>query len=146
MNKFLNFITGHASPELTQKTLTFLRVSTGLLLMTTGSLIFIGGTSNLQFIGSTMANFGIHFWPIMWGILAASTEFFGGLALVFGLATRLAAVFLSCVMIVAITFHINKGDPVSVFGFALILLVIFVSFVVMGAGKYSVDAYLHKKL
>lgn len=146
MKKILNYITSYASPELTQKALLFMRICVGLFMVTSGLLKFIGGTPTFQFLGSTMANFGIHFMPIMWGFLAACAEFFGGFGLALGLATRFASALLCCVMIVAVMFHLHNGDPISIVGFPLMMLVVFLSFSVMGTGKYSVDAYLRKKL
>lgn len=142
MNKFLDLI-NYSSPELTQKALLFMRICVGLFMITEGSLKFMGGLETLKWVGSAIQNFGIHFWPTAWGFLAASAEFFGGIGLLLGLSTRLATIFLICVMIVALTMHIKKGDSIAVFGFPLMMLIVFISFFIMGGGKYSLDYYFN---
>ena len=75
------------------------------------------------------------------GPLAAFVEFFGGLAVLTGLLTRLAGLGLSLVMLGAIAFvHLPAGffAPKG-FEFPLSLLGIAVSLAIAGAGRYSLD-------
>ena len=88
-----------------------------------------------------MKNFGITFWPIAWGLAASYAEFFGGICLIFGLGTRIAALLISCVMIVALTYHLKNGDSVSVYEYPLFLLIVAVSIIISGGGNYSLDYY-----
>jgi putative oxidoreductase len=75
------------------------------------------------------------------GPLTALVEFFGGLALVSGLLTRLASVGLALVMLGAIAFvHLPAGffAPKGV-EFPLTLLAATVAFALTGAGRFSLD-------
>jgi len=71
-------------------------------------------------------------------------EFFGGLALVFGLFTRLASVGLAANMIGAITLvHLRNGFFLpNGYEFALTLLAASIALVLAGAGAWSLDAWL----
>jgi putative oxidoreductase len=79
--------------------------------------------------------------PGLTGPLTALVEFFGGLALIFGLLTRLAGFGLAITMLGAIAIvHLKNGffGP-SGFEFPLALLAGAVSVALTGAGRYSLD-------
>jgi len=81
-------------------------------------------------------------------LLAAVSEFGGGLALIIGLLTPLAMFGLACTMLVAIfTVHVPRGDPfVNSRGpsFELAALYLAISLLIMlsGPGMLSLDARL----
>jgi putative oxidoreductase len=78
-------------------------------------------------------------------LLAGSAEFFGGLALLFGVLVRPAAAALAFAMVVAIfSVHFEKGLFLANNGyeFGLALLAASVSLLIVGAGRLSVDAAL----
>ena len=80
---------------------------------------------------------------------AGGAEFFGGLLLIAGLLVRPTAFVLAMTMLVAIvTVHLQNGLFMSNNGyeFALALLVISVGLALRGAGSFSVDNLLQKKL
>ncbi len=85
--------------------------------------------------------------------LAAFSEFGGGFALVFGLLTQLAALGITCTMLVAIfTVHLPHGDPFvnlkggSSYELAAVYLAVMIVLLLRGPGKFSLDALLcHKK-
>ena len=73
--------------------------------------------------------------------LAALSEFGGGIALILGLLTSLAMLGLFFTMAVAVHMHaVIKGDPfVNGYELATVYLVLSLMFVIVGAGKFSVD-------
>jgi len=142
MNNYLFDLFVPASQELSDMALAFMRIGIGVLTIGHGLPKIMGGTAVWRSLGGVMGVLGIHFLPTLWGFLAACAEFFGGIALTLGLGTRIAAFFLSCMMIVAFMMHKNNKDDFTVYSFALSMLVIFLSFMVMGGGVWSVDMYL----
>jgi putative oxidoreductase len=81
--------------------------------------------------------------------LAAFSEFGGGIAILIGLLTQLAALGIACVMLVAIFMvHIPKGDPFvghgSSWELAAVYLAIMTALVLRGAGCFSLDARIFK--
>ncbi|HEU4697674.1 MAG TPA: DoxX family protein [Gemmatimonadales bacterium] len=85
--------------------------------------------------------------PGVLGPLTALVEFFGGLALVAGLLTRLASVGLAIVMLGAIfTVHLKNGFflPAGI-EFAFALLGAAVALALAGPGAWSLDALLARR-
>ena len=129
-----------------------------LTLRVTAAIIFIAhggqklfawfGGYGLEGTGQWMASIGLEPGYQM-ALIAGSAEFFGGLALLIGLMVRPAALMLAGTMVVAIfSVHLVNGLFMSANGYeyALALLAISVSLMFSGAGKFSVDSLLHKKL
>ncbi len=82
---------------------------------------------------------------IFWATLAGSGEFFGGLLLILGLATRFAALNTAVVMLVAIvTVHNSAFFMPAGMEFALSLLAMSVALVISGGGALSADSALTK--
>jgi len=71
--------------------LTVLRIDIGILFIGHGFPKFIGGTSEWLWLGQQMGNLGIIFAPIFWGFCAVLSKCIGGICLVLGLGTRIAA-------------------------------------------------------
>jgi putative oxidoreductase len=122
--------------------LLILRVGIGLIFMRHGFAKLLGGRKTLVWVGSQMSHFGIFFAPLAWGILAACAEGFGGLALVLGLGTRIAAFFMTIVMLVALRMHLVQGDDWNVYSYSLAMIVVFVACMIAGGGFYSLDTAL----
>ena len=86
-------------------------------------------------------------------LLAASAEFFGGMGLLVGLLTHLAALGIAIVMLVAMFWvHIPKGDPFvgsmehpGSWEPAADYLAMMIVFLLRGAGSFSLDALIFKK-
>ncbi len=129
---------------------TIIRIALGIVLVVSGynklSYALTQNTDHLIEIGSTMNLFGITSGYLWWGYLAAFTEFFGGIALIGEFLTRLAAIPLIGLFIVAIKFHLHKGDPFSVWGFAFLCLSICIGVLIAGKGdnKNSADHNAHE--
>ena len=86
--------------------------------------------------------------PGLLGPFVAFVEFFGGIAILFGLLTRLAALGIGATMAVAIlTVHLENGffAPTGV-EFPLALLASAIALVIAGAGDFSLDALIGKRL
>jgi putative oxidoreductase len=74
--------------------------------------------------------------------LAGMAEFFGGVALILGIFFRPAAIVMAFNMLVALTFHLRRGDPFVTYSHALESGILFLSLAISGAGKYSLDRKL----
>ena len=82
--------------------------------------------------------------------LAALAEFGGGLALIVGIATPIAALGLIATMAVAVLFLIKSGLPFVSSGtpsyeLALVYFFISILFLVTGSGRYSLDHLIFGK-
>ena len=123
-----------------------LRIPVGVVFAAHGAQKLFGlfGGYGLDGTGQWMDSIGIHPGYLM-ALLAGSAEFFGGLALLFGLLVRPAAAVLAFTMIVAIfSVHISKGLFMANNGYeyALALLAVTAALLISGAGRLSVDAKL----
>ena len=76
-------------------------------------------------------------------VLTVFAEFFCAILLVLGLATRFATVPLIITMLVAV-FLVHGSDPFGKGELAVIYLVIFIGFSILGAGKYSLDHFIKR--
>ena len=124
--------------------LTILRVVLGVtFIMHGGQKLFVYGFAGVT---GAFTQMGIPM-PGLMGPFVAFVEFFGGIAIVLGLLTRLAALGVGATMVVAIlTVHLKAGffNPGGV-EFPLALLASALALVVTGAGAYSIDAILGKR-
>ena len=82
--------------------------------------------------------------PTFFGWMAAIAEFFGGILLALGLATRPAAFLIACTMFTA-AFIGHAGDKFPQREPALLFLFIAVLFLLAGSGRYGVDALLRRR-
>jgi putative oxidoreductase len=125
--------------------LTVLRLVLGVIfIMHGGQKLFVYG---LDGVAGSFGQMGI---PAagFFGPLVAFVEFFGGIAITLGLLTRLAALGVGATMVVAIlTVHLKQGffNPGGV-EFPLALLASAIALVVTGAGAYSADAAIAKRI
>jgi putative oxidoreductase len=128
--------------------LLFLRVYFFWQLFLTG----IGKLSNIGKISEYFTSLGIP-WPTLNAYLAGSAETFCGLFLIFGIASRLAAIPVLFTMIVAyltadqeaVTSMLSNSDKfvkADPFPFLLLAFIVFV----FGPGQLSLDALFERKL
>jgi len=76
--------------------------------------------------------------------LAVFAEVICSIFILFGLGTRLAAIPLIITMLLAI-FHIHIAEPFAVKELAVLYLLIYSMLLLMGSGRYSLDAVLLKE-
>jgi putative oxidoreductase len=125
--------------------LAVLRIALGVtFILHGGQKLFVFGFSG---VSGAFAQMGIPA-PGLLGPFVAFVEFFGGIAILLGLLTRLAALGISATMVVAIlTVHIKNGffAPTGI-EFPLSLLASAIALIVAGAGDFSLDALIGKRL
>jgi len=119
--------------------LLLLRIGLGIMMIMHGWPKLTGGPEVWTKLGGAMSNFGISFMPEIWGLAAALAELLGGVLLAVGFAMRPACIALAGTMFVAMMFHISAGDPFKDWSHAAELLIVFVSLLFIGAGKFSFD-------
>jgi putative oxidoreductase len=122
--------------------LLILRVGIGAAFMAHGYPKLAGGPDAWTGLGGALSAFGLSFAPTFMGFLAAISEFGGGLLLVLGLATRPACVFLLGTMVVATAMHLSRGDPFMKYSHALEAGILFLSLILIGPGRFSLDEKL----
>lgn len=108
-------------------------------------LIFLAhGWPKIKDLHSTAKNFNaMGFKPgIFWGFIVAVAEFVGGIFIMFGLLTQLAALLLAIIMLVAMVWKIkNKQALAGGYEFDLILFLAAIILWTHGAGAYSLENY-----
>ncbi|GAC26002.1 MAG: DoxX family protein [Alteromonadaceae bacterium] len=123
-----------------------LRIPVGITFIAHGAQKLFGafGGYGLEGTGQFMASLGLEPGYTL-AFLAGSAEFFGGIAILFGLLTRPGAAVLAFTMLIAIfSVHIGNGLFMANNGYeyALALLAVSVSLVFSGAGRLSIDSMI----
>jgi putative oxidoreductase len=106
--------------------LLIIRVGLGIIFVIHGYPKIVGGPQSWLWLGSNMENLGIYSAPLLWGFIAACTEFFGGILLITGFFTRIVCFFLVFQMLVALLYHLNKGDGFMIYSHPLSLMIVFI--------------------
>lgn len=135
-------------------TLTLMRLVLGLVFFAHGSQKMLGWFGGYGFSGTmNMFTSFLHI-PAPFAFLAIAAEFFGGLGLILGLLTRVAAFGIAMNMLVAIfKLHIHfglfanwagnqKGEGIE---FHLLALALLIPIMIRGAGAFSVDGALAQR-
>jgi putative oxidoreductase len=122
-----------------------IRITAGLLLVPHGAQKLFGwfGGYGLEATGQFFADkLGV---PASLALVAGLIEFFGGLMLAAGLATRVVAAFVVGLMAVAVLqIHLGAGFFWTDGGFEYPLFwgIVAFAFVIRGGGRYSLDALI----
>jgi putative oxidoreductase len=118
--------------------LTLIRVIVGIVFLAHGSQkLFAYGIGG---VAAGMGQLGLPL-PLVSATLVTATEFLGGLALILGLGTRLAAAPIAFAMLIAVTVAHGAGGfflPTG-FEYALTLLVLNVALILTGPGAFALD-------
>src|SRR6266478_8672708 len=109
--------TMHNSIALQHLGFTLIRITFGLMFLIFGYNKLMSGTANITQIGSAMSYFGITHGYLLWGYMAALTELCGGAAYVLGFCTRIISLPMIFLLIVAVKFHLQKGDAFTAWSF-----------------------------
>ena len=132
--------------------LTILRLVLGVVFFAHGAQKMLGWFGGFGFHG-TIGFFGQLGMPAPVAALVIFTEFFGGLGLIVGLLTRIAALGIGVEMIGAIFMvHLPNGFFMNWMGnqkgegfeYHLLAIAIAAALLLRGAGKYSVDGAVGK--
>jgi putative oxidoreductase len=125
-----------------------LRLVLGVVFFAHGAQKMLGWFGGFGFSGTMGFFTGVMHIPAPFALLAIAAEFFGGLGLIVGLLTRIAAFGIAVNMVVAIAtvhsafgFFMNwtgtqKGEG---FEFHLLVLAITAFLMIRGAGAFSID-------
>ncbi len=113
-----------------------LRLGVGGMFLAHGLPKLMGGPAFWEKLGGAMAFFGVTFWPAAWGLMAALAESLGGIALMAGVFVRPFAALMLFVMVVAVRMHVALGQDFNAWSHAAELGIVFLSLVLMGAGRF----------
>jgi putative oxidoreductase len=131
--------------------ITILRLVLGVVFFAHGAQKMLGWFGGYGFTGTMGFFTGVMHIPAVFAFLAITAEFFGGLGLILGLFTRVAAFGISCNMIVAVAMvhhqfglfmnwtGAQKGEG---YEYHLLALAALVVLMIRGAGAASVDRLL----
>jgi putative oxidoreductase len=119
--------------------LLIIRVGLGIMFIYHGYPKIIGGPHKWEQLGGAINTIGIHFWPMLWGLLAALTEAVGGILLIIGLAFRPVCVLLVINLIVAALVTYAPAHSLGDAAHAIEDAITFAGLLFLGPGKYSVD-------
>jgi putative oxidoreductase len=131
---------------------TVVRLALGLMILPHGLQKTVGAFGGYGFKGTMGYLTGTVGAPWIFALLAILAESIGGVMLITGLGTRFAALGIGGVMLVAITQHWSNGFFMNWTGaqkgegieFHLLALGIVVALLILGGGKFSVDAALQR--
>ena len=121
-----------------------LRLGIGTMFMYHGSGKLFAGPALWGQIGGAISHLGISFAPQFFGLLAALSEFGGGLCLILGFFFRPACFFMFFTMLTATTMHLSQGDDLNTASHAIESGILFLSLMFIGPGPYSLDEKIKK--
>ena len=119
--------------------LLIIRVGLGLMFIWHGYPKLIGGVKMWEQLGGSAKYVGIHFLPLLWGLLSALVETFGGFLLIIGLAFRPVCLLLVINLIVAAASHFGRGGGLAEASHAIEDAITFAGLLFIGPGKFSLD-------
>ena len=122
------------------------RIGLGLMIMLHGWPKLAGGEARWRRLGQAMASFGIDFYPVFWGAMAAFGEFFGGFLILIGLATRPAAMIVCFILYVAAFRDLSTGGwDLMAASHPIETGLGFLAIVFAGPGAFAIDNRLQRQ-
>jgi len=118
--------------------LLIIRVGLGIMFIYHGYPKLLGGPKMWGQLGEATKHVGIHFLPVMWGLLSAVVETAGGALLILGLAFRPVCVLLLINLIVAAVVSYSGGGLFDA-SHAIEDAIVFAGLIFVGPGRYSLD-------
>ena len=119
--------------------LLFLRAGIGVMMTLHGWPKLAGGMETWAKLGGAMTHLGIKFFPVFWGFSCAMVETIGGVLLIIGFLFRPTTILLSMNFVVASVLLYKTSSSFTEWSRPVEMLILFVSLIFIGAGKYSVD-------
>ena len=119
--------------------LLIIRVGLGIMFIYHGYPKLLGGVKSWEALGGSTKYIGIHFLPVVWGLLCAVVETFGGFLLIIGLAFRPVCLLLLINLIVAALSQFGRGGGLMDASHAMEDAIMFAGLIFLGPGKYSAD-------
>ena len=116
-----------------------LRIGLGAMFITHGLPKLLAGPALWAQLGTATGFLGIHFLPVFWGFMSAAAEGIGGFLLLLGFFSRPACLLMFINMAVATSFHFGRGDGLAIASHAIEDGIVFLSLVLIGPGRYSLD-------
>ena len=120
-----------------------IRLGLGVMFIIHGLPIVAAGSEVWTGMGEQLGEVGLPFNSAEWGLAAGLIELLGGLFLMVGFYTRLAATMLFLVMSVAVIFHLQRNDEFLILTHAIENAIVFLGLILAGPGKYSLDEKLY---
>jgi len=119
-----------------------LRLVVGIAFVYHGWTQIMQGNVQWEGLGSAAETFGFNAGQVYWGFAAAVVQFLGGIALVFGLLVRSAALLLFVVMVFATALKargldFSAGDSVSEMFYPATMAAVMVSLFFSGGGRFG---------
>jgi putative oxidoreductase len=115
-----------------------IRVGLGIMFIYHGYPKLLGGQKMWEQLGESTKYVGIHFMPMVWGLLCALVETVGGVLLVIGLWFRPVCILLLINLAVAVAVSLHGGGLQDA-AHAIEDAIVFAGLIFLGPGKYSVD-------
>jgi putative oxidoreductase len=118
--------------------LLIIRVGLGIMFIYHGYPKLLGGQKMWEQLGESTKYVGIHFLPMVWGLLCALVETVGGAFLVIGFWFRPVCILLLINLLVAAAAQYAHGG-LSDAAHPIEDAIMFAGLIFVGPGKYSVD-------
>jgi putative oxidoreductase len=125
--------------------LLFLRTGLGLsYIIFHGAPKLLGGTERLEKVGSALSYFGLDFFPVFWGLMAALAEFIGGILIMLGIFFRPALSLMIITMFVAAAQLLARGEGIFKAAYPIEMSIALIALFIMGPGRYAVKDFLKR--